>query len=194
MATTKLHFRAATASDAPAVAKLIQDGFRAPDSRTGWAGDLDALASGYTTTAEEQLKNINKPDTIVLVAEDSTGAAPVGTVTASKRQDDQGGHIWLSMLAVDTARQQGGLGRALLEYAEEYFVQTWRLREIGLNALSTRHALTSWYERRGYRRDGKITPFPVKDEQFKDMDLPEDLHFVTLRKRLPVDGKEASQN
>jgi ribosomal protein S18 acetylase RimI-like enzyme len=183
MQDTTLQFRAATAEDAPVVAKLIQDGFRAPDSRAGWTGDLDDLAANFTASEAEQLKYILNPDMIVVVAEDQDHK-PVGTFTATKRSSDQGDHAWLSMLAVDTTRQQAGLGRRLLEYTEMYCQRTWGLSLIKLNALSTRDALIAWYERRGYRRDGTSTPFPVHLSEFDGLNLPSDLCFINLEKRL----------
>src|SRR5688572_8138436 len=112
MKYTNLEYRVATVDDAPAIAALIQDGFRAPDNRPGWTGDLDDLAAGFTTTAEEQHRNIKKPDMMVILMENQAGLL-VGTVAASKRVDGKGdsGYVWLSMLAVDTSLQQSGFGR-----------------------------------------------------------------------------------
>jgi hypothetical protein len=42
--------------------------------------------------------------------------------------------------------------------------------------------------RRGFRKTGETTPFPR--EEFKDLNLPDDLHFVEFEKALGPAGDE----
>lgn len=191
MANETLQFRAATTGDAPQIQNLIQSAFRAEDTRARWTGSPE-LASQFHISVEEVLSSMSKPDCAVLVATDpSTGSKGplVATVEAFRRTDDL---ARLSMLAVDSTRQRGGVGRAVLARAEDYCRRTWGSRRLGLNALSTREELIAWYERCGFRRTGETSAFPFERfprERFEGLDLPEDLCFVELEKDLaPVGG------
>jgi hypothetical protein len=52
-----------------------------------------------------------------------------------------------------------------------------------MTVISVREELIAWYERRGYRRTGRTTPFPYGDERFG---IPQraDLEFELLVKAL----------
>jgi hypothetical protein len=52
-----------------------------------------------------------------------------------------------------------------------------------MTVIRQREELIAWYERRGYRRTGQLTPFPYGDERFG---IPQraDLEFELLVKPL----------
>jgi hypothetical protein len=52
-----------------------------------------------------------------------------------------------------------------------------------MTVISVRDDLIAWYERRGYRRTGKMTPFPYGDERF-GIPQRDDLQFELLVKPL----------
>lgn len=173
-----LQFRAATPDDAEQIRHLVESAFRAIDSRQDWTG-IAELASHFRLTKDEVLANIENPAIITLVAVDTNNTnALVASIEASKL-DDAGR---LSMIAVDERYQQGGLGRRVLAYAEDYCRRTWSVKKTSLNALSTRKALLEWYIRRGYRKTGDTSPFPV--DKFEGLALPDDLCFIELDKEL----------
>lgn len=186
MANETIQFRIATPDDAPQIQNLIQSAFRAEDTRARWTGSPE-LASQFHISVDEVLTSMSKPDCAVLVATDPTSTgdnnALVATVEAFRRTPDL---ARLSMLAVNSTRQRGGLGRAVLAHAEDYCRRTWGVQRLGLNALSTRGELIAWYERCGFARTGETSAFPR--ERFAGMDLPEDLCFVELEKDLAAVG------
>lgn len=184
MTNETLQFRLATPDDAPQIQNLIQSAFRAEDTRSRWTGSTE-LASQFHISVDEVLANMTKPDCAVLVATDPSTGALVASVEAFRRTADL---ARLSMLAVDSTYQRGGLGRRVLAHAEDYCRRTWGVGKLGLNALSTREALISWYVRCGFRRTGETSAFPR--ERFAEMDLPEDLCFVELEKDLNNVGGE----
>lgn len=184
-------FRLATPEDAPQIQNLIQSSFRTEDPRAGWTGSAQ-LASEFHISVDEVLANMHKPECAVLVATDPTDdGAIVATVecvrrrttAADNKSDNKGGDVArLSMLAVDDSRQRSGLGRKVLARAEDYCRGEWGVTRLGLNALSTRAALISWYERCGFERTGETSAFPR--ERFPGRNIPEDLCFVELEKDL----------
>ena len=177
MATDNLHFRNAVPGDADQLQQLVQSAFRADDSRQDWIGNLE-LAKHFRVDVEEITAKIANPDTITLMALDNNDAL-VASIEVSKRVADCGR---LSMIAVDERYQRGGVGRRVLAYAEDYCRQTWGVKKLSLNALSTRKALIEWYIRHGYRKTGETTPFPR--EKFSNLVIPDDWHFVELEKEL----------
>jgi len=70
------------------------------------------------------------------------------------------------MFAVRPTLQGGGLGKAVLAEAERLVVERWGVSEMHMTVISVREELIEWYERRGYRRTGKMSPFPYGDERF----------------------------
>ncbi|CAI7599303.1 unnamed protein product [Penicillium pancosmium] len=160
-----LNFRTANADDASALQQLIQAAFRAEDI------DIAHIA-----------KTVTDPDGDFLIASNEAGDV-VATIAVSKREPDL---ARIFMLAVDQRWQQAGLGRQVLAYAEEYCQRTWGVTRLGLDALSTRQKLISWYLRRGYLETGETKPFPR--DAYSDLDLPEDLVFVQFEKSIsPLD-------
>ena len=175
---TPLSFQVASPDDATRIAQLIQAAFRSEDNGVAWVGPHVELNRTFTMTPEEVLSIINNPDAAFLMAIASDGTL-VGTAAAIKRNNEL---ARVAYLAVDQTYQRGGLGRQILEYAEEYVLRTWAVEKIGLNALHNRGLLIEWYEKRGYVRTGEKSPFPVK--AFRGLDLPADLHFVEMEKEV----------
>ncbi|EEA24048.1 N-acetyltransferase, GNAT family, putative [Talaromyces marneffei ATCC 18224] len=178
MTETNLQFRIATPEDAPAIQQLVQSAFQAADTRQDWTADME-LNIRFRVAVEEVMPRITNQNSAVIVAFITTenGEALVASVEVAKRSDAL---ARVSMLAVDQHHQQGGIGRAILTYAERYSQQEWGVTKFGLDALSTRQALIAWYMRRGYQKTGETAPFPV--ERFSDLALPGDLCFVQLEK------------
>jgi len=170
-----LQFRIAKTEDAGNVQQLIQAAFRAEDSREGWTAET-AINLRFTVDIAYIEQTITDPKSDFLVAYNGNGDM-VGTIGVSKRGSDL---ARIFMLAVDQHHQQGGSGRQILTYAEEYCQRTWGLTRVGLDALSSRRELISWYVRRGYRETGETKPFPR--EIYSDLDIPGDLCFVQFEK------------
>lgn len=59
-------------------------------------------------------------------------------------------HLWIQNIAVDEARQQSGLGRLLLDHAEEIARQSG-FRELRLNTNAAFAANLSFYRHMGFR-------------------------------------------
>ncbi|KAJ5201745.1 uncharacterized protein N7498_006408 [Penicillium cinerascens] len=176
MSIFNLNFRVATAEDAPQLQQLIQSAFRAEDSRQSWTGDM-GLASKFCMEVKE-IETFMTPECDFLMATDNNGAL-VGTIGVSKRGANS---ARLFLLAVDHRHHRSGLGRQVLAYAEEYCQRTWGATKLGLNALSTRQALISWYMRRGYQKTGETSPFPR--DKFAELELPDDLCCIEFEKYL----------
>jgi ribosomal protein S18 acetylase RimI-like enzyme len=179
--TPELTIRAAGLSDVDSVAALVQSAYRGDSSKAGWTTEADLLDGQRIDSAEvaEMIGGLGE----VLVAE------AVGAVVACclvEPRPPTGSYF--GMFAVRPTLQSGGIGRRLLEAAEQRAVERWAARTMEMTVIQQRTELIDWYVRRGYRLTGQSRPFPYGDVS-KGLPRRDDLVFVVLAKTLarPVD-------
>lgn len=166
-------------SDHPAVVALVNRAYRGQDrGAVSWNVET-GLVEGERTTLELLRADLaGKPHARLLVYRD-----PEAGLLANVWLEPLGAGVWhLGLLAVSPDRQDGGLGRRMLE-ACEAFVRAEGGTRVAMSVLSAREALIAWYERRGYGRTGETEPFPYGDDRF-GRPLKQDLRFVHLDKAL----------
>lgn len=177
MSAPALTFRLATLADAEALAPLINSAYRGDASRAGWTTEADFL-DGQRTDAEHLRTTLARPDTRFLLAWQRETL--VGTVTLEAR----GPTCYLGMLTILPTLQARGLGRALLEYAEDFARREFSARRMEMTVIPLRGELIAWYERRGYRRTGRRLEFPGYQDQRFGRPLRPDLALEVLEKDL----------
>jgi ribosomal protein S18 acetylase RimI-like enzyme len=175
-AATGVTFRDATDADVDDLVALIESAYRGEASRAGWTTEADLL-QGQRTDPDGVLAVIKSPDSRLLTVERD------GRVVACCQLEHRGAHAYFGMFAVSPALQGGGLGKMIIAEAERQVSEDWGVREMHMTVISVREELIAWYERRGYRRTGRTTPFPYGDERFG---IPQraDLEFELLVKAL----------
>jgi ribosomal protein S18 acetylase RimI-like enzyme len=177
-----LSFRFASEPDAPAIADLVESGYRGERSRAGWTTEADLL-DGQRIDVEGVLAVIRDPDSRVLLAlregEDESGGRVLGCAQLERKPD----YAYFGMFSVRPGLQNGGIGRAVLAEAERIAREDWALPAMRMSVIVQRAELIAWYERRGYARTGEYLPFPYGDERF-GKPRREDLRFEILNKRL----------
>ncbi|WP_369387598.1 GNAT family N-acetyltransferase [Streptomyces sp. CG1] len=169
-------FRDATDSDVDALVALIESAYRGDASRAGWTTEADIL-DGRRTDPEGVLEVIKSPDSRLLTVEQD------GRIVACCQLEHRGGHAYFGMFAVSPALQGAGLGKQIMAEAERLVRETWGVTEMHMTVISVRDDLIAWYERRGYRRTGQMSPFPYGDERF-GIPQRDDLQFELLVKKL----------
>ena len=173
---TAFAVREATATDAPALVALINSAYRGDSSKAGWTTEADLL-DGQRTDLEWLAEMISTPGSVILVRElDQL----LGGCVYLKRTGDE---CYLGLLTVRPTLQSGGIGRQLLDAAEQWASEHWASRAVHMTVIVQRVELIAWYERRGYVRTGERQPFPYGDERF-GVPRRADLAFEVLRKRL----------
>jgi predicted N-acetyltransferase YhbS len=173
-------FRFATREDVARVHELVESAFRGESARAGWTHEADYL-DGQRTDHDALHEIIGDPKQTMILAEDV--GALVGCVVAvnkGARGDDRVGYF--GMLTVKPTLQARGLGRQLVDTAEQH------ARDFGANVMemtvvSRREELIAWYVRHGYSLTGRTEPFPLDDPRF-GLPRTRDLEFVVMAKRL----------
>ncbi|GHB28763.1 N-acetyltransferase [Streptomyces viridiviolaceus] len=169
-------FRDATDTDVDDLVALIESAYRGDSSRAGWTTEADIL-HGQRTDPEGVLEVIKSADSRLLTVERE------GRIVACCQLEHRGEHAYFGMFAVSPALQGAGLGKTVLAEAERQARETWGATEMHMTVISVREDLIAWYERRGYRRTGRTTPFPYGDERF-GIPQRDDLQFELLVKPL----------
>lgn len=175
-AATGLTFRDATETDVDALVALIESAYRGDASRAGWTTEADIL-QGQRTDPEGVLDVVKSPDSRLLTVERD------GVLVACCQLEHRGEAAYFGMFAVRPQMQGAGLGKVVIAEAERTVREAWGAREMHMTVISVREDLIAWYERRGYRRTGRTTPFPYGDERF-GIPQRDDLEFELLVKRL----------
>lgn len=171
-----LSFRDAADADVDTLVALIESAYRGDSSRTGWTTEADIL-EGQRTDPEGVREVIKSPESRLLTVERD------GRIVACCQLEHRGEHAYFGMFAVSPALQGAGLGKVIIAEAERRAREIWGVREMHMTVISVRDDLIAWYERRGYRRTGRMTPFPYGDERF-GIPQRDDLQFELLVKEL----------
>lgn len=191
-----LTFRKATPLDIPPLLSLIVSAFRGESSRAGWTTEADLLADERISPTALHAK-ITDPSGLVLLAFNATSASSTGTSTPESdtetspsglvacceivRKDDE--RAYFGLFAVSPKLQAGGIGRQVLQKAEEHAKREWGTKIMTMCVIWTREELIAWYIRRGYARTGEKSPFPYA-ELYNGKALRDDLYFDHFEKVL----------
>ena len=171
-----LTFRPATAADIPALIDLVTSAYRGDASRVGWTTEADLL-DGQRIDAAGIQADLDRPRSVILVVEQN------GQLQACCHIADENGHGYFGMFSVSPNAQGGGIGKQLMQRAEQHVAEQWQLPTMQMTVIDCRDELIAFYERRGYVRTGIKKPFPYGDERF-GIPKRDDLQFEILEKPL----------
>ncbi|MBA4008298.1 MAG: GNAT family N-acetyltransferase [Erythrobacter sp.] len=160
---------AATPADAPALKALLEAAYRGDSARRGWNHEADILDDERIGIEELEALLADPAVTILIARDDET---LIGCVAVTRKDSAMG---YLGMLCVLPTLQSGGLGRRLLDAAEDHG-RAIGITRMEMTVIDSRDSLIAWYERRGYASTGERRPFPVL------RDPP--VNFVVLEKLL----------
>lgn len=163
-----------SATDIPALDKLVNSAYRGDSSKKGWTTEADLL-DGLRTNPESLKKMINEPGAVILKYADKNGVLLACVYLKIKENN-----LYLGMLTVSPELQSKGIGKQLLIAAEAHAKEKG-CQKITMTVISVRHELIAWYERHGYRATGETEPFPTEPE----FGLPKTpIHFIVMEKNI----------
>lgn len=170
-----LTFRPAVVADVARIVALVNGAYRGDSSRAGWTTEADLLA-GQRTDADEVRSLIAADESIILLCQE--GEEIIGSVHLQ-----HGKHVaYMGMLVIKPPMQGQGLGKKLMRAAEDTAIKLWGVEKMLMYVVTLRHELIAFYERRGYRRTGKLKTFP-KELRF-GIPKVEGLEFELMEKLL----------
>lgn len=143
-----------TLTDVPELTDLINSAYKGGDSERGWTSESH-LVEGTRANEQMIIKYLDNKDVTILKLTDETNK-----IIGSVYLETKGTKLYLGMLSVSPSVQNKGVGRILLEEAEN-FAKQHHCTAITITVISVRAELINWYERRGFIRSGKLVPFPT---------------------------------
>jgi ribosomal protein S18 acetylase RimI-like enzyme len=145
-------------ADAPALKDLLEAAYRGDSARQGWNHEADIL-DDERIGIEELDALLGDPAVTILTARDAD--ALIGCVAVTRKDaKSRRGLAYLGMLCVLPTLQSGGLGRKLLDAAED-LARAHGIAAMEMTVIDSRASLIAWYERRGYAFTGERRPFPI---------------------------------
>ncbi len=143
----------ATENDIVAIKNLLNSAYRGEASRQGWTTEADLIA-GDTRADDAMVQSTMQQAGSVFLKYSNEENEITGCVNL-QQQDNK---LYLGMFSVSPAMQGGGIGKKLLQAAEEYAVSI-SCNTIYMSVISVRAALISWYQRHGYADTGARKTF-----------------------------------
>lgn len=162
----------ATLEDLLPLISLINSAYRGESAKQGWTTESD-LIGGLRTDEPHLTEIMTAPDTTFLKYVDENG-----TIIGCVRLQQQADKLYLGMLTVSPTLQAKGIGKQLLQAADEH-ARRENCRAIFMTVFSVRPELIAWYERHGYHKTGEIIPYHP-NEKFEI--ATQELEFLVLEK------------
>ncbi|WP_374951463.1 GNAT family N-acetyltransferase [Mucilaginibacter sp.] len=157
----------ATITDVPQLVNLINSAYRGESSKKGWTTEAN-LIDGQRIDEENLTLQLEDPNAVILKNTNDDGEI-TGCVYLQKR----GKRLYLGLLTVSPLLQANGLGRQLLQAAEDY-ARSIDYHTIIMTVITTRVELLNWYTRRGYHKTGEVIPLNIP-KSFGILKQPVDL-------------------
>ncbi len=165
---------AATLQDVPELNILINSAYRGESSKKGWTTE-EHLLDGIRTDEGDLSELIKKENATILKYTES--GKIIGSVYLEKQVDK----LYLGMLTVSPELQGGGIGKKLIQAAEDLAKEN-NIPKISMTVISVRKELIEYYERRGFKNTGETKPFPMDEPKFG---LPkQNLAFIVMEKEV----------
>ncbi|MCK5830047.1 MAG: GNAT family N-acetyltransferase [Methylococcales bacterium] len=146
-----LSLKQANIDDAEEINSLINLAYRGND---GWTKETD-IVEGERSNIEDVNYLIKNQNTYLLTAKTD------GDLVACICIEEKENKAYIGSFAVSPDQQNIGVGKKILELAEKYASKKLGVTEFVMVVISQRKELIEFYERRGYKRTGKIDNYPV---------------------------------
>lgn len=165
----------ATIADSAAIINLLNSAYRGETSKQGWTTEAHLIA-GESRTDDAGLKQVMQQAGSVILKYTDAAQQVIGCVNLQQH----GNKIYLGMFSVSPLQQGGGIGKQILQAAEER-AKHLQCTAIYMSVISVRTELINWYMRHGYRDTGERKPFIEDAVTGKHL---QQLEFMTLEKSL----------
>lgn len=146
--------REATLGDIAALVSLINRAYRPILGQEGWTHET-LWVSGERIQPQALIATLSNPYRHLLVL--ASGAELMGSALITGKED---GTAYIGLLTIDPTHQARGLGKRLLQDAEQYAKCHLHAYRIIMSVVDARTELIEFYERRGYVQTGHSLPYP----------------------------------
>ncbi|HEY8935551.1 MAG TPA: GNAT family N-acetyltransferase [Cyclobacteriaceae bacterium] len=144
----------ATAEDISQINNLINNAYRGEASKKGWTNENGIIEGNRMNETEVRRMFESPKGTLIKYVNENN--AIIGCCYL-EMQDHE---LYLGTLTVSPEIQAQGIGKAMLNFADEY-AKKHQCTAIVMTVVSGRTELMNWYIRHGYQLTGKSKPFPT---------------------------------
>ena len=144
-----MQFREATIEDIDEIVTLVNIAYR---GEKGWTTE-NALVSGDRTTADEVLGYLSNSKSHLFVLEKNSVRAVICVEEQEKK-------AYIGFFAVHPSLQGKGVGKELLQKAENFAINTLDINYFRMSVLADRVELIDFYCRRGYVCTNTLEDYP----------------------------------
>jgi ribosomal protein S18 acetylase RimI-like enzyme len=164
----------ATIQDISALEFLVNSAYRGETSKKGWTTEANLL-EGIRIDGKELTEIIEDSKSSIFKFQENNQI--LGCVLLVEKQNK----LYLGMLCVNPELQNSGIGKKILQFANDYATEKG-LTRIVMTVISERIELISWYNRNGYFDSGEREPFPANHAN--DIISGDSLEFIVLEKKV----------
>jgi ribosomal protein S18 acetylase RimI-like enzyme len=169
------HISIAAITDVSSIKALLNTTYRGEASKQGWTTEANLIA-GNTRANDEMVREVLlQTGSVILIYKDEQ---PL--ITGCVNLQQHGNQLYLGMLSVSPQLQGGGIGKKLLQAAEEY-ARCVNCTSIYMSVISVRTELIDWYQRHGYTDTGERKAFNEDGITGKHL---QKLEFMIMEKKL----------
>ncbi len=120
----------------------------------GWTKETE-IVSGNRSTRHETIDYLNDPNAHLLIVREEEQI--ISCICVEIKNEG----TYIGYFAVHPDHQDRGLGKKVLKRAEEFSKFKLKVSKLIMVVVSQRTELIEYYERRGYKRTGKVIEYPV---------------------------------
>ena len=164
----------ATLENVTEITNLVNSAYRGETSKKGWTTEANIL-EGTRITETELIEILQDTNNTLLIYQENNKI--IGTVLLTNKKTK----LYLGMLTISPELQNSGLGKKLLQAAED-FAHSVQLPKIVMTVITIREELIAWYKRNGYLDTGEREPFPAAFDNVVIHHEP--LEFMIIEKNL----------
>jgi ribosomal protein S18 acetylase RimI-like enzyme len=147
------HIRIADIKDIPVIKKLLNSAYRGEMSKQGWTTEAH-LIGGDTRTDDLNIKQVMEQKGSAFLKYINEEEEIIGCVNLQQHDSK----LYLGMFSVSPSLQGKGIGKQMLQAAEEY-AKHLNCISIFMSVISIRAELIDWYKRHGYKDTGQRKEF-----------------------------------
>ncbi|KAA8731275.1 GNAT family N-acetyltransferase [Acinetobacter qingfengensis] len=164
----------ATSQHCAEIVQLVNQAYRPQDAAQSWTNEA-GLVTGKRTSTAQILALLKEHSYILLMYQ---GEQLLACVHIEKYENK----ACIGMLTTHIDFQNQGIGKVMLQKAEEFIRQQIAINWIEMAVLSKRPELIAFYQRRGYQLTCQILDYPVHADI--GVPLSKDLKVLQLYKKL----------
>lgn len=146
-------YRIATSQDILELVNLINGAYRPAGSKAGWTHESE-LIDGKRINHLQLAELIQREGSTVLIGLNK------GEIIACVNINEESGSVYLAMLTAKADCQNLGLGKEMLQLAEEFAENQHETSAVNLFVISERGELYDFYLRRGYQPTSITLDYP----------------------------------